>query len=115
MVYKFEDIFKTNENGTISPTRIVSVGGCTFNSSVQLNGTSIFNGQKLIDHKNDTIEAMEDENHVLQITAWIDSSASPRFTNIGELKGLKKIAIVDTDTQNKTIISGNNLTINILE
>lgn len=67
--YKFFEIFRENQDGTLTPTRTIRVGPATFGSSVTFGPGVSFGGINFFDFKGNDIQA-EDENGVLVIKGF---------------------------------------------
>lgn len=61
MRYKFNDIFRENEDGTLSPVRQVRIGGVSFGPTVSFGPNAAFASINFHQYKGHDLEADEED------------------------------------------------------
>lgn len=67
--YEFNQIFKENPNGTLTPTKTIDIRGAVFGSSVTFGPGVAFGGIDIFKLKDHAIEA-DEENGILIIRGF---------------------------------------------
>lgn len=57
MKYRFGEIFRENEDGSLSPTRTVNINGVTFGPGVSFGPGVLFGGINIFDFRGSDVEA----------------------------------------------------------
>ncbi len=68
MRYQFNDVFKENQDGTLSPIRQIRVGGVSFGPGVSFGSGAAFGGVNFHQYKGHAFEA-DEEKGILVIKA----------------------------------------------
>ena len=69
MRYKFEEVFKKNSDGSLTPKRTIHVNGITFGYGITFNKGVAFGGIDFFNFENKDIEA-DEINGVININGF---------------------------------------------